>query len=123
MRLFAHARPAPVATVLKEGDPVGPLRVVHTPGHTPGEVAFYHPARKILFSGDSVVERKGQLTLPGVRVASDLDQAVRSLDRLRELETEVLLPGHGVPVTRGIASLLDDLIRRAPSEFLGRARA
>jgi glyoxylase-like metal-dependent hydrolase (beta-lactamase superfamily II) len=118
MRLFVHPRPAPVASVLKEGDLVGPLRVVHTPGHTPGDVAFYHPARKILFSGDSVVERKGQLTLPAARYASNLDQAIRSLDRLRELETEVLLPGHGVPVTKGVASLLDDLIRRAPKEFL-----
>jgi len=123
MRLFARTHPAPVAISLKEGDRVGPFVVVHVPGHTPGEVAFYHPARKILFSGDSVVERKGRLTLPAARFASNMDQAVRSLARLRELDVEVLLPGHGVPVTKGIVPLLDDLIQRAPAEFLQRSRA
>jgi len=122
MRLFVRTCPAPVAIVLKDGDRVGPLRVVHVPGHTPGEVAFYHPARKILFSGDSVVERKGQLTLPAAKYAANLGQAVQSLDRLRALDVEVLLPGHGVPVTKGVASLLDDLIQRAPSQFLRGSR-
>jgi glyoxylase-like metal-dependent hydrolase (beta-lactamase superfamily II) len=123
MRLFARVRPAPVALTLKDGDQVGPLRVVHAPGHTPGEVAFYHPGRKILFSGDSVVERDGRLTLPAAKYAANLDQAVRSLARLRDLDVEVLLPGHGVPVMKDFASLLDDLVRRAPTEFLHRSSA
>ena len=117
MRLLLHPRPAPVATVLHEGDRVGPLVVVHVPGHTPGEVAFYHLARKLLFSGDSVVEREGRLTLPAPKYASDIDQAIRSLARLRALNTEMLLPGHGVPVSRNIDALLDDLIQRAPRRF------
>ncbi|MGP8159082.1 MAG: MBL fold metallo-hydrolase [Thermoplasmata archaeon] len=121
MRLFARVRPAPVTLALKDGDQVGPLRVVHAPGHTPGEVAFYHPARKVLFSGDSVVERNGRLTLPAAKYAANLDQAVRSLARLRELDVEVLLPGHGVPVMKDFASLLDDLVRRAPTELLHRS--
>jgi glyoxylase-like metal-dependent hydrolase (beta-lactamase superfamily II) len=118
MRLFLRPRPAPVATALKEGDQVGPLSVVHLPGHTPGEVAFYEPRRKILFSGDSVVEHDGRLTLPAPKYAANLEQAVRSLDRIRSLEVEVLLPGHGVPVTKGVSNLLADLIQRAPAQYL-----
>jgi hydroxyacylglutathione hydrolase len=118
MRLFMRIHPAPVATVLKDGDQIGSLRVLHTPGHTPGEVVFYDSARKILFSGDAVVERKGLLTLPAPRYAANLAQAIQSLARLRALEVELLLPGHGVPVTRDVAGLLDDLIQRAPKEFL-----
>jgi glyoxylase-like metal-dependent hydrolase (beta-lactamase superfamily II) len=120
MRLFLRPRPAPVATALQEGDRVGPLSVVHLPGHTPGEVAFYEPHRKILFSGDSVVEHDGRLTLPAPKYAANLEQAVRSLDRIRSLEVEVLLPGHGVPVTKGVSDLLGDLIQRAPAQFLQR---
>ncbi|MFZ0892491.1 MAG: MBL fold metallo-hydrolase [Thermoplasmata archaeon] len=119
MRLFVRAHPAPVAVTLNDGDRVGPLQVIHAPGHTPGEVVFYHPSRKILFSGDAVVEGKGRLTIPGVRYASNLPQAVQSLSRLRGLDVEILLPGHGVPVTKDVSSRLDDLIRRAPHEFLG----
>jgi glyoxylase-like metal-dependent hydrolase (beta-lactamase superfamily II) len=120
MRLFVRARPAPVASALQDGDQVGPLTVIHTPGHTPGEVAFYEPSRKILFSGDSVVEHEGRLTLPAAKYASNIEQAVRSLDRLRSLEVELLLPGHGVPVTKGVSDLLADLIRRAPAQYLNR---
>jgi glyoxylase-like metal-dependent hydrolase (beta-lactamase superfamily II) len=121
MRLLVRVHPAPVATVLKDGDKVGSLQVLHTPGHTPGEVVFYHPARKILFSGDAVVERKGRLTLPGPRIASNVSQAVQSLSRLQALNAELLLPGHGLPVSKDVGPLLDDLIRRAPREFLGRS--
>ena len=121
MRLFVRVHPAPVAVMLKEADRVGSLVVLHVPGHTPGEVAFYHPERKILFSGDSVVEQKGRLTLPGARFASNMKQAVESLGRLRSLDVELLLPGHGVPVTTNFGALLDDLVRRAPAEFLGRS--
>jgi glyoxylase-like metal-dependent hydrolase (beta-lactamase superfamily II) len=121
MRLFVRVHPAPVAVMLKEGDRVGSLVVLHVPGHTPGEVALYHPERKILFSGDSVVEQKGRLTLPGARFASNMKQAVESLGRLRSLDVELLLPGHGVPVTTNFGALLDDLVRRAPAEFLGRS--
>jgi len=123
MRLFVHVRPAPVAVRLKDGDLVGSLQVLHLPGHTPGEVAFYLPERRILFSGDSVVESKGRLTLPAPGFASDLDGAIRSLARLRSLEVDLLLPGHGVPVTKGFAPMLDDLLRRAPTEFHHRASA
>jgi glyoxylase-like metal-dependent hydrolase (beta-lactamase superfamily II) len=118
MRLFMRVHPAPVAVTLKDGDRVGPLTVIHTPGHTPGEVVFYHPARKILFSGDATVEREGHLVLPATRFASNLDQAVRSLSRVRELDVQVLLPGHGHPITKNANSLLDDLARRAPAEYL-----
>jgi hydroxyacylglutathione hydrolase len=120
MRLLVRVHPAPVAVSLNDGDRIGPLLVVHAPGHTPGEVVFYHSTRRILFSGDAVVERKGQFTLPAARFASSLDQAVQSLSRIRELDVEVLLPGHGVPVTNDVSSRLDDLIRRAPHDFLGR---
>lgn len=120
MRLFARVHPAPVAVMLKEGDRVGPLSVLHVPGHTPGEVAFYDSGRQILFSGDSVVESRGRLTLPAPRIASNLEQAIGSLSRLRGLPVECLLPGHGRPVRRDVAGLLDDLIRRAPKEYLKR---
>jgi glyoxylase-like metal-dependent hydrolase (beta-lactamase superfamily II) len=123
MRVLVRVHAAPVAVALKEGDQVGSLTVLHVPGHTPGEVAFYHRTRKILFSGDSVVERKGRLTVPAAKFASNLNQAVQSLARLRSLDVELLLPGHGVPVTSSVGPLLDDLIQRAPSEVLRRSSA
>ncbi len=121
VRLLLRARPVPVKRALADGDMVGPLQVVFTPGHTVGEVAFYHPERRLLFSGDSVVERKGRLTIPAAGFAADLRQALASLEILRRLDIELLLPGHGVPVRKDVRSKLDELIARAPREFLGRS--
>ena len=36
-----------------DGDTIGPLTVLHTPGHTPGHLAFWLPAPRILFCGDA----------------------------------------------------------------------
>lgn len=120
MRLFFKPRPVAVKTLLRDGDTVGPFRVVFVPGHTAGEIALYDPARRFLFSGDSVCERNGALTLSAARYATDLPQAVRSLSVLRNLDVELLFPGHGVPVTKNVRDQLDDLIARAPQEFLGK---
>jgi glyoxylase-like metal-dependent hydrolase (beta-lactamase superfamily II) len=118
-RLFLRVRPVAVSRTLRDGESVGPLKVVFAPGHTVGEVAFYHPGRRLLFSGDAVVERKGRLTVPAPRYAADLRQALASLKILRDLPVETLLPGHGDPVRSDVAGRLDELIARAPREFLG----
>jgi glyoxylase-like metal-dependent hydrolase (beta-lactamase superfamily II) len=120
MRLLVRLHPVAVSSTLSDGDRVDGLSVLHVLGHTPGEIALYDAERKILYSGDSVVEHRGRLTLPGRRFASNLEQAVSSLGRLRSLEIELLLPGHGEPVGKDVGGLLDDLIRRAPEEFLGK---
>ena len=121
MRLFVRLHPVPVGVELKGGEIVGPLSVIFVPGHTAGEVAFYDSARKILFSGDSVVEHDGHLALPAPRYATNVRQAVDSLNRLKALEIELLLPGHGQPVRKDVAGLLEELIRRAPATYLGRS--
>jgi glyoxylase-like metal-dependent hydrolase (beta-lactamase superfamily II) len=119
LRLFLRAHPAAVSVELHAGDHVGALQVFHTPGHTPGEIVLYDPARRILFAGDALAERKGKLTFPATRAASNLAQAVESLRPLQQLDVRVMLPGHGVPVREDFPSLLEDLLRRAPKEFLG----
>ncbi len=92
----------------KDGDVLdvpGKPHVLHVPGHTPGEVAFYLPESQVLISGDTLVTQSlmtGRSTLPQVPTSSlnhDTPQAKRALDRYRELEEVTLLPGHGKPWT------------------------
>ncbi len=84
--------------LLKEGElRLGgePLQVLETPGHSPGSICLYWPARKALFTGDVVFEMGvGRTDFPG----GDGKALIRSLERLAELDTEILLPGHGNPV-------------------------
>jgi glyoxylase-like metal-dependent hydrolase (beta-lactamase superfamily II) len=76
------------------------LDVIHVPGHSPGHVAFFSPADKILFSGDILMAGGvGRTDLPG----GDGDQLVQSIRRrLFPLGDAVTcLPGHGPETTLG----------------------
>jgi glyoxylase-like metal-dependent hydrolase (beta-lactamase superfamily II) len=80
---------------LKEGDIAVnslDLKVLHTPGHSPGSVSLYWPDQKLMFTGDLVFkEGIGRTDLPGGN-GSVLKESIK---KLAELEIEWLLPGHG----------------------------
>jgi hydroxyacylglutathione hydrolase len=84
--------------LLEEGDQIGPLRVLHTPGHTPGSICLYLEEEKALISGDTVFSDGGygRYDLPG----GDREALGISLDRLARLPVEGLYPGHGFPVLK-----------------------
>jgi hydroxyacylglutathione hydrolase len=85
--------------VLGEGDIIGELMVLHTPGHTPGSICLYSERDRVLISGDTVFSDGcfGRYDFPG---GSRMELA-RSLDRLALLDVEGLYPGHGEPVEHG----------------------
>ena len=85
--------------LLEEGEMVGHLRVLHTPGHTPGSICLYNENEAALISGDTVFcgGGFGRFDFPG----GDRTQLALSLERLAALEVEGLYPGHGSPVETG----------------------
>ncbi len=85
------------------------LRVIPTPGHTPGHVAFYEPQAKALFTGAPLFrESIGRTDLPG----GDYSWIMRSiLDSLLPLGEEVhVYPGHGPETTIGHETLYNPFI-------------
>ena len=83
----------------KEGDVLNlagvKLRVIHTPGHTPGSVCLV--AEDAIFSGDTLFEGScGRTDLPG----GDWATILKSLKRLAQLEGDFrVYPGHGPSTT------------------------
>jgi glyoxylase-like metal-dependent hydrolase (beta-lactamase superfamily II) len=93
------AEPAPVARELHDGDelPVAGVKVVHTPGHTPGHVSFLWPAHGgVLFVGDAAADLLGRLSLP--TSFEDLARVKQSLGKIAELDFEHAVFGHGTPI-------------------------
>jgi len=95
-----------VDVVLEDGDavasPIGPLRVVHSPGHTRGHASYFHEEHGWLFSGDAILNvipfaRKTALCLSPPIFTEDIGIAARSARRLAELRPSALLSGHGWP--------------------------
>jgi hydroxyacylglutathione hydrolase len=77
-----------------------PLRVLHTPGHTPGHVAFYSSEEKSLFCGDLIFYRGiGRTDLPGGNYRQ-LEESIRSQVYVLPTDTR-LLSGHGPETTVG----------------------
>src|SRR5215212_1291173 len=94
--------PCPVDGHVEAGDTVGPVRVLHTPGHTPGHLAFWWPERQVLFAGDAIA------TYPVFEAgwpAFNLNPTRQrlSLRLMSELDARVLAVGHGEPITAGAA--------------------
>src|SRR5262249_44980565 len=84
----AHGTVLPVA---------GGLRVVHTPGHTPGHVSLLHEPSGVLICGDAVFNVRG-LRWPPSWLCTDPTRNRRSADVLGDLDYEVAAFTHGPEV-------------------------
>ena len=94
-------------TALADGDLVNAgdtqLRVLHTPGHAPDHLCFWHEPTRAVFCGDLVV--KGTTVwIPG-NEHGDVGAYVASLQRVLALEPARLYPAHG-PIVDEPAPLL-----------------
>ncbi|MFO7964496.1 MAG: MBL fold metallo-hydrolase [Desulfobacterales bacterium] len=66
--------------------------IIHVPGHSPGSVAVYWPENHVLFTGDVIFKGGlGRTDLPG----GNGRQLKQSILRLKELDVDYLMPGHG----------------------------
>lgn len=74
------------------------LKVIHTPGHTPGSVTYYSPKESVAFVGDTLYEHGPGLTnFPGGN-RSQLEESI--VNKILTLPPEtLLLSGHSSPIT------------------------
>ena len=88
----------PEISILKEGDEIiaGSYRFkcVSTPGHSLGHTCLYEPEKKILVAGDHILI---DIT-PNIQCWSDdhnpLENYLASLEKVNEMEIDLVLPGH-----------------------------
>ncbi len=97
---------------LSPGDAIGPLTVVSAAGKSPGEVAFYWPARRLLFVGDVVIGNPpGRCSLLREKVMDDPARLRRSVAELAKLDFDALLVGDGVPILDAAKPRLLELVQ------------
>lgn len=92
----AGLRRVRVGQRLKDGDVLElgetRLRVIHTPGHTPGSICLYDEKGKALITGDLLFDEGiGRTDLPG----GDPGKQRASIERVSRLGVRHVLPGHG----------------------------
>ena len=112
--LFA-IRPEEVDIGLKGGEvlnPLGGLRVIHTPGHTPGSISLFSTQKKLLIVGDTINTRRKNLQLPPQMVSADLKQATSSIRGFARLDFDILCSGHGRPLLADARAKVQELINK-----------
>jgi glyoxylase-like metal-dependent hydrolase (beta-lactamase superfamily II) len=93
------------------------LRALHRPGHSPSDTVFWDDERRILIAGDHLLAEISSNPL----VSRPLDGGARerphalityieSMQATRELPAEIVLAGHGPPITDHV-SLIDERLR------------
>lgn len=112
--VFAAMTPQPPdLQPIEDGDvlPVlGGLRVIHTPGHTPGSICLYGARDRVLFVGDSLQRRFGRLSFASTVYSDDPAQNRRSMARLLDLDIAAIVFSHYAPLTDHAGEALRRLV-------------
>jgi glyoxylase-like metal-dependent hydrolase (beta-lactamase superfamily II) len=110
--------PVAIAGTVEEGDEVSGFRVVHIPGHAPGQIALFRATDRVALTTDCFYTldigtgRHGEPRVPLAGTNLDTEQARASIRKVAALEPSVAWPGHADPVTGDVRAQLE----RAASE-------
>jgi glyoxylase-like metal-dependent hydrolase (beta-lactamase superfamily II) len=102
-----------------DGDEVFGLRIVSTPGHTPGHISVLDPVGSALMTGDALFNDAtfnragGGLALNTAPATFDRETSLQSLQKLGALSFERVLFGHGEPISSGGAAAIATFAARA----------
>ena len=88
----------------------GGLRVIHTPGHTPGHVSLLHEPTGVLITGDAIFNVRG-LRWPPAWLCTDPTLNRKSADVLGDLEFDVAAFTHGSEVRTGAREAVRAFLR------------
>jgi glyoxylase-like metal-dependent hydrolase (beta-lactamase superfamily II) len=102
------ADPVEVDLLLKDNDKVGRLQVIHTPGHSEGSISLLDAERKVFFAGDAVRFVDGKITGPPERFTLDPANATKSIGRIATFDFDIMLSGHGEPLTPDASKKVKD---------------
>jgi len=97
MPLF-KSQPGRIDAVLAEGQEfgmLGGLKVLATPGHTPGHTSLFSPSSGVLFAGDSIQIVDGQPRPSGAGNTWNIARAKESYQMQMALKPVLILAGHG----------------------------
>ncbi len=110
--LFIKAEHVQADVLLEDGEKIGSLTVIATPGHTQGHCCFLHETSRTIFVGDALRTTRGG----DVRISPDImnlstEQAWKSAEILASRDFDALLPGHGEPLLQAAGERVRRLVQ------------
>ena len=112
--MLDRLEPVSVDGRLEDGDRLdlaGGVRVIFTPGHTPGHISLYLEDPKVLISGDALTSQDGTLNGPNQAMTMDTQTADESVGKLAGLDVQTIVCYHGGVVSENASGQLHGVLR------------
>jgi hydroxyacylglutathione hydrolase len=110
---FFDGGPVQIADTLSEDDEIAGFRVVHLPGHTPGQIGLWRRTDGLalvsdcFYTLDPFTHKSGPPRVPHCAFNHDTDEARASIRKLAALDLIAAWPGHAEPVTGDVRAQLE----------------
>jgi glyoxylase-like metal-dependent hydrolase (beta-lactamase superfamily II) len=117
--ILERLEPVGVDEHLEDGerlDLAGGIRVIFTPGHTPGHLSLYLERSKVLIAGDALRAERGYLNGPNPSMTLDMSTALQSMRRLADLDIDTIVCYHGGVVGEDANGQLRRVIQEVSGE-------
>jgi glyoxylase-like metal-dependent hydrolase (beta-lactamase superfamily II) len=115
--------PINVDQQVSDGDMIGSLKVIHTPGHTPGHISLYHEKDKLLLGADSIYKHvfgAEGMYISAPQVSIDPVTAIVSAQRLSKVNFDKLLMAHqDSPLLEGAREAVETLVAESIRKLKG----
>lgn len=108
--------PVTVDRALVEGELLplaGGIRVIHTPGHTPGHISLLHEPSGVLITGDAVMNVRG-LRNPPRFFCANIRQEASTRQRLAQLDFGIAAFTHGAEIRSNARTAVEEFVCRDP---------
>ncbi|MHB8086062.1 MAG: MBL fold metallo-hydrolase [Dehalococcoidia bacterium] len=106
--------PAGVDIEVADGDELpiaGGIKIIHTPGHTPGSICIYLKQEGLVFTGDLLARRLG-IKLPSMVFTADIEHEMDSIRKLAELDFDTACFGHGFPIRKDAGKKVAEFVNK-----------
>jgi glyoxylase-like metal-dependent hydrolase (beta-lactamase superfamily II) len=100
---------------LRDRDEIDGLTCIHIPGHTPGSIGMLDKTHRTFFAGD-ILRYDGKTLAEGpASFTMDLPRSRQSIRTIGDLDFDLLLTGHGVPLRPGASAVVRAFAGTLPS--------
>ena len=115
-QMFKNFEPVDVDTTLDDNQELpffGGIKIIHTPGHTPGHLCLYHKMSKTLIVGDAMNIMDGKLVGPRKEILEegDYEIAMDSLKKLLNFDVSNIVTYHGGIYTDKPLESIENIIK------------
>lgn len=116
---FGGFAPSPVVQEFRDGDLLptgGGLRVLHTPGHSPGHISLLHEPSGVLITGDAIWNMRAKMTWPTKAFCTSFKENVQTAHALGEIEYAIAAFTHGPEIRDNAREAVRGFLRKAAAK-------